>query len=158
MPRSVTSRWLTIVYGLSVAALAISGMAQMPIFKRYYLADIPGLGWLAEYYVTHHVHYVAALVLLVIVLYAVARFLMSWRYHLRLSVLGAARVVMLAILIGSGILRVLKNLPSVFLDPGLVQALDFIHIGAAVLLGLLALLAALTRRKPYLVTGPMRPR
>ena len=25
----------------------------MPIFKRYYIADIPGFGWLAQFYVTH---------------------------------------------------------------------------------------------------------
>ena len=33
---------------------------QMPIFKRYYLADIPGLAWTADFYITLYIHYVAA--------------------------------------------------------------------------------------------------
>ena len=40
---SLPGRWF---YLISVFFLALSGFGQMPIFKRYYIADIPGLGWL----------------------------------------------------------------------------------------------------------------
>ena len=32
----------------TVFFLTLTGFGQMPIFKRYYIADIPGLGWLAD--------------------------------------------------------------------------------------------------------------
>ena len=36
------------VYLITVFFLTLSGFGQMPIFKRYYIADIPGFGWLAR--------------------------------------------------------------------------------------------------------------
>jgi hypothetical protein len=45
------------VYLITVLFLTLSGFGQMPIFKRYYIADIPGFGWLAQFYVTHYIHY-----------------------------------------------------------------------------------------------------
>ena len=36
-------RWF---YLTTVFFLTLTGFGQMPIFKRYYIADIPGLGWL----------------------------------------------------------------------------------------------------------------
>jgi len=44
-----TIKWL---FALTITAMAISGFGQMPIFKRYYIADIPGLSWTADYYIT----------------------------------------------------------------------------------------------------------
>jgi hypothetical protein len=35
-------RW---VYILTLFAMALTGFGQMPIFKRYYISDIPGMGW-----------------------------------------------------------------------------------------------------------------
>ena len=34
-------------YLMTVFFLTLTGFGNMPIFKRYYIADIPGLGWLA---------------------------------------------------------------------------------------------------------------
>ena len=39
-PGGPTARWL---YGIAIGVALFSGMGQMPIYKRYYLADIPGL-------------------------------------------------------------------------------------------------------------------
>ena len=44
-------------YVAILSFLTLSGFGQMPIFKRYYIADIPGLGWLAKFYITHYIHY-----------------------------------------------------------------------------------------------------
>lgn len=44
--------------------MTVTGMGQMPIFKRYYIADIPGLGWLADPYTVHWVHYAGAIALM----------------------------------------------------------------------------------------------
>jgi len=40
---SLPGHWF---YLITVIFLVLSGFGQMPIFKRYYIADIPGLGWL----------------------------------------------------------------------------------------------------------------
>lgn len=53
-----------LVYGLILFFITLSGFAQMPIFARYHISDIPGLGWLADFYVTHAVHYIMAALLL----------------------------------------------------------------------------------------------
>ena len=46
--------------------LVLTGFGQMPIFKRYYIADIPGLGWLAQFYVTHYLHYLGGAIILLL--------------------------------------------------------------------------------------------
>jgi hypothetical protein len=146
------SRWPRVFYGLCVAALAFSGVAQMPIFKRYYLADIPGLGWLADFYFTHVMHYVAATAFLVFVAYLITYYLRDWKHRFRITALGALRLLVIAILIGSGLLRVLKNRPDLFFDPTTVMLLDWIHIGSALFFGILALVAVIAKRPAYLVS------
>lgn len=54
---------------LSTIALVFSGFGQMPIYKRYWIADIPGMGWAADYSVTILIHYVAAMFFLMAVAY-----------------------------------------------------------------------------------------
>jgi len=45
------------LYLITLFFLVLTGFGQMPVFKRYYIADIPGLGWLAQFFVTHYMHY-----------------------------------------------------------------------------------------------------
>ncbi|MFZ5645366.1 MAG: formate dehydrogenase subunit gamma [Bacillota bacterium] len=54
---------------LSTIALIFSGFGQMPMYKRYGISDLPGLGWSADYSVTIIIHYVAAVFFLVAVAY-----------------------------------------------------------------------------------------
>jgi hypothetical protein len=61
----MNNRALTLVFRAVVIALLFTGFAQMPIFARYYLADVPGFAWTADYYLNHVLHYVLAIVLLV---------------------------------------------------------------------------------------------
>jgi len=65
------------IYVLTLFFITLSGFGQMPIFKRYYIADIPGLGWLAQFYVTHIIHYAAASVLIALVLYILFDFIFN---------------------------------------------------------------------------------
>ena len=153
MNSRIVGKWMTTFFNLTVAALAITGMGQMPIFKRYYLADIPGFGWLAQYYVTHVIHCVAAALFLGLAFYLGTRYLRSWRVSYRLTLLGNMRLIMVAVLIISGVLRVLKNRPDILYAPNFMIWLDMIHIGAAFLYGMLALSAVLMKKKAYLVEG-----
>ncbi len=127
------------LYRWTVALLTVSGIAQMPIFKRYYIADVPGLGWTADFILTHRLHYLGAAALLFWLARRVAQG--------RAAGLGRARLVILGALVATGAVRMLKNLPSVDFSPVAVMLIDWTHLGAAVALGVAAL-AALAGRRP----------
>ncbi|MBI4806315.1 MAG: FeS-binding protein [Desulfovibrio sp.] len=128
------------LYRLVVAVLAVSGVAQMPIFKRYYIADIPGLGWTADFIFTHRLHYLAAAALL---FWLARRIVLSGA-----SSIGEGRLALLLALIATGVPRMLKNLPDVSFSPTATMLIDWTHLGAAMALGLTAL-AMVFKRHPH---------
>lgn len=150
MTDSRVSFWYRLGVKLLVAVLAVSGFAQMPIFKRYYIADIPGLGWLAQFYTTHIVHYVAAAIFLALVGYVLARYFLQWKRDFRLRSSAWPRLFLFAVIIGTGALRVAKNLPDVHFDPTTTMLLDWVHLFAVIILGLVALPIWIVRRSGYL--------
>jgi hypothetical protein len=121
--------WIKPVYILIFILMGLTGFAQMPIFKRYYIADIPGLAWLDQYYVTHTIHYLGAIALLALIAYGLVIYSALLRRQFRLTLLGWIRVVMLAGIVGTGIFRVLKNLPDVVFSPGFTMFIDIAHLG-----------------------------
>lgn len=133
---------------LTLLFSALTGFAQMPIFKRYYIADIPGLGWLAKFYVTYWLHYISASALIALTAYLLADFLLHSRRYLRIRLLGLLRGGILFLILSSGILLVFRNLPGYRFSPEFVIALDFSHLGLVVLF-LMTSLAALLLRKGW---------
>jgi hypothetical protein len=113
---------------LSIFFLALTGFGQMPIFKRYYIADIPGLAWLAEFYITLSIHYLSAILLLAIVLYVVVDTFLLQKGAIRLTPIGYAKSAIIALLIVTGILLVIKNLAGVNLPPNFIIALYLTHL------------------------------
>lgn len=137
---SRAGRWAS---GLAVVALAVSGLAQMPIFKRYGIADVPGLAWTADYHVTHLMHYAAAAVLLFLLARAGLIRLAGRR---ALSVRERLMAGLWAGIVVTGLARVVKNLPAWDLGPLPTLVADWSHLGLAMLLGIAAL-ARLARRR-----------
>ncbi len=132
-----------------VFVLALTGFGQLPIYNRYYLSDLPGCGWLADYWATRLVHYLAAALFLALLAHAATLYLAARRpRRLRLSRSGALRAGLLAALVASGGLIVVKNFPGVFFSDALVIAVDLAHLGAAAAF-LLAQLIALIGRRPW---------
>lgn len=123
------NRFLGRVYLLLMALMALTGFGQMPIFKRYYIADIPGLGWLADFYFTHILHYIGAMALLAIFAYFITGFLLQGRKTNRLTASAFTRILLLAGLVATGIFRVFKNLPDVTFSPGFTLFIDIAHLG-----------------------------
>ncbi|MDZ7664765.1 MAG: hypothetical protein U5K27_05465 [Desulfotignum sp.] len=145
-------------YGLILFLITLSGFAQMPIFARYYISDIPGLGWLAEFYVTHAIHYIMAALLLVLGGYAVmdavlGRKLPSVRQNRvnkgRLTATGWVKVLSLAGLMVTGSVMVVKNLSGVYFPHLLVILLDLLHLSLCMIL-LGATLYAGIRKRPWI--------
>lgn len=54
---------------ISTIVLVVSGFGQMPMYKRYMISSIPGMGWSADYSVTLVIHYLAAFFLLFALIY-----------------------------------------------------------------------------------------
>ena len=98
---------------------------------RYYLADVPGFAWTADYYFNHVLHYVLAIVLLAILGWRLPRILTrkSWTAMDVIVGLCWAGIIM------TGIIRVMKNQPESYFSPTLVMWVDWSHLGFVMLLG-----------------------
>jgi hypothetical protein len=141
------------VYVFTIVMLTLTGFGQMPIFKRYYIADIPGLGWLAQFYVTHYMHYMGAILLLGIAGYVMARYLAFEKKDLTLTVSGTIRVILLLLLTATGILLVLRNFSGMTLPPGLIILLDISHLFLVMLLlGVTGI--SIVSKQPWMVAKP----
>ena len=57
----------------------------------------------------------------------------------RLTFWGKVRLGVLGVVVASGMGRVAKNLPSITFSPGTTTFVDLVHLGFAVLLGILCL-------------------
>lgn len=133
------SRRVAVAYVAFVALLAVTGTMQMPIASRYHIVAVPGLGWLGDFWLTHKLHYLGAVGLLTLGGYLATRWVLEWRREYALSALGWLRVGILVLLMATGAVRVLKNLPSISFSPTPTMLVDWTHLGLAFLLGLLAL-------------------
>ena len=138
----MNDRTMNLIFRLTVFALLFTGFAQMPIFARYYLADVPGFAWTADYYLNHVLHYGLAAVLLVF---------LGWRMPLamkrRRTFGGLLMALCWAGVVATGLVRVMKNQPDVFFSPDFVMVVDWAHLGFVVLLGAVSLGRALTAPK-----------
>lgn len=136
---SPVSRRVSWAYVAFVALLAVSGTMQMPIASRYRIVAVPGLAWLGDFWLTHKLHYLGAAGLLLLGGYLATRWLLEWRREHSLSAFGWARAGLVLLLMATGAVRVLKNLPSVSFSPQPTMLVDWAHLGLAVALGLVAL-------------------
>jgi len=109
-------------------AMGITGFGQMPIFKRYYIADIPGLGWLADFYATHYIHYIGAVLFSGLFVYAAVVYFGLMRNQFQLTWAAYTRIAILALITITGIFRVLKNLPDVVFSPLFTMVIDISHL------------------------------
>jgi hypothetical protein len=149
-PETPLIKW---VYAIAVILLALTGFGQMPIFKRYYIAEVPGLGWLGDYYYTHALHYVGAALLVALAVYSAVVHLGLMRRYFRLTVAGYLKIILLAGIIVTGIFRVLKNLPEYYFSPDFIFVIDLAHLGFAMAF-LLSLLVARIIGKGWLAPAP----
>ncbi len=132
------------IYGITFFFLVLTGFAQMPVYKRYYISDIPGLDWLSQFYVTHMMHYIASCVLIAFVIYVVISFIL--RGTGRITTSGYLKIFILAGLIVSGSLMVIRNLSGIFLGHNLIIALNLIHLGFCMMLMALSFYTLITKK------------
>ena len=139
--------WKGVFYTGTVALMALTGFGQMPIYKRYYLSEIPGLGWLADFWVTRNIHYAGAALVLALAAYTLTDFLLSRRKGVRLSGSGVLRGALVAAIAVSGGLIVYKNFPYAGLSDGFIIALNLFHMSAAMALLAASLVCRVLKKK-----------
>jgi hypothetical protein len=133
-------------YPALILLLALSGVGQMPIFKRYYIADIPGLEWLADFYVTHYLHYLGAVLLIGAAAYVLTDFLLSRRKTLQLTPTGWVLTILSGGILMTGAFLVLRNLPGFRFPPGIIIVMDLSHLTVVMLFLAMALYGFLFKK------------
>jgi hypothetical protein len=127
--------------------ITLSGFGQMPIFKRYYIADIPGFGWLAKFYVTHYIHYICAALIIGLTSYAAAGYLMQTKNKLKLTATGYLRTALIAGLIATGILLVIRNFEGYVFSHNLIIFLDLGHLSLVMFFLITSLYCLIAKKK-----------
>ncbi len=122
-------KYIRYIYLTAVFFLTVTGFGQMPIFKRYYIADIPGLGWLAKFFTTHYLHYLFGVILLALVAYIITDFFLTLRKKYKITTSGYIRASIIAGLIVSGIIMVIRNFAGYHYSPKFIVVTDLIHLG-----------------------------
>jgi copper ion binding protein len=172
-PIELIEHWVLALSGL---LLIFSGFGELPMYKRYMVTQIPGLGWAGDFFINLKIHYLAGIVFVsIMVFHAIFH---GWLGHQGLlpqkGDFKASLITILSmfgfgkepksdkylaeqrlayaylggiglILVLTGIVKVLKNLPGVYLPPVLITSMTLTHTFATIffLLGVLAHLAAL---------------
>ncbi|MBC8441005.1 MAG: hypothetical protein H8D87_15145 [Deltaproteobacteria bacterium] len=138
------------IYTITLFFITLSGFAQMPIFKRYYIADIPGFGWLAQFYVTHIMHYIAAIVLIALVTYILIDFMFNRSRLIKITRTGYLGILVLAGLIVTGVLMVFKNLSNIYFGHTTIIVLDLTHLSLCMML-LFVSFYSVIRKKSWVI-------
>lgn len=142
-------KWITRLFIFTVGMLGFTGMMQMPLAKRYFLTDIPGMAWSGDFFLVHKLHYALSALLLFMTAMIVVHWFREWTYRLTLTPLGVTRVVILGGLIISGGFRVYRNMPDVNLHPALILTIEWVHLSLAMFMGAVALIALIRGRSSY---------
>jgi hypothetical protein len=132
---------LRIIFRINMLFLALSGVGHMPIFKRYYIADIPGFGWLAEFHITLAVHYLTAALFLAMAAWIVTTRILEKGEPITRT--ARVKTGLYIAIIASGGLLVIKNLKGVYMPAHAITALDLVHLFSAFALGITALVASI---------------
>ena len=115
MKKKITLSFL--IYGITLFFITLSGFALMPIFERYHISNITGFGWLADFYITHLVHYGFAIILIAWSIYAMVNALVL---KMKLDGRTLISAFLLAGLIITGSLMVIKNFSGTPFPFGLI--------------------------------------
>ncbi|CAB1057919.1 hypothetical protein D1BOALGB6SA_2675 [Olavius sp. associated proteobacterium Delta 1] len=123
------NRIMRFLFLAGIFLMALTGFGQMPIYKRYYMADIPGFGWLANFYTTRYVHYLGAALLLALLSYFLFDYFFLRRNNLKVTRTGYLRIMLLAGIVITGIFFVVKNFPVHYFSHEFIIILNLSHLG-----------------------------
>ncbi len=120
--------FMSYIYTITLFFITLSGFAQMPIFKRYYIADIPGLGWLANFYFTHLMHYIFAGIFIGLVVFSILDAIILKIKFNRMIKPVTVKLILFTGLILTGILLVVKNFAGAPFSNNFIIGLNLMHL------------------------------
>lgn len=123
------NRAISGLYKVALFVMVFTGFGQMPLYKRYYISDIPGMAWTADFYVTHTIHYIGAIFLLGFFAYMIVDYFFLGKKEFKLTYSAWIRIALMGGIVVTGIFRVFKNMPDVVFSPGFTFFIDLSHIG-----------------------------
>lgn len=142
-PGGRPARWL---WGLATGAALFSGLGQMPIMKRYYIADLPGLGWSENFYTLSDLHYLSVALVLALIFWRIG---LDVRHEVRWFSWGPRSWwgwTIIAVLGVTGAFKVLRNM-GVFISPFNMLVLDLTHLTTAMLFMMTGLVSLIRGRR-----------
>ena len=140
---------LRLLYGTAAVTALFTGFGNMPLWGRYYVADVPGLGWSGDFFINVNVHILAGSLLMGIGVYTILTALMTRRFQdSRMTLSGRVRFFLMALALATGILMVVKNLPGIHFPMTMLMVFNFAHMAAAMLF-MIAAVAAIIFRRPW---------
>ena len=125
---NMQKRSFAIIYSATAVILVLAALAQMPLAKRYYLADIPGLAWTGNFLTSYHVFYIAAVLMTVLISYRAADFLLQKDRDMQLSTAGIIKAASLAGLLISGFMKIAMNASDVYFSQEYLVFINFTYI------------------------------
>ncbi len=131
--------WLKWLYGLAAIAAIFTGFGNMPLYGRYYVADVPFLAWSGDFITNVKVHIVAGALLLTLAIYFLIVYLLMRSRGVQLTKTGFVQLLVLWLVLLSGVAMAIKNLPGVVFDLPVLMTMNFLHMGSAMLFVLVSL-------------------
>ena len=123
-------KWL---FTAAVLLALFTGFGNMPLYGRYYLADIPGLQWSGNFIVNMNVHLVAGAVVLALAVYYLAGMIILRKDQAPRTVLNRFLGIALALVLISGLIAGVKNFAAWTPGLALMMTINFFHLATAML-------------------------
>lgn len=111
MPNDRIDTYVKWTFLVALGISIFTGFGNMPLWGRFFVSDIPGLGWSADFFINMYVHYLSGGVLLAISTYYLIHYNQRCDRDARLSRTGVLRVMVFGLVLVSGALSAVKNLP-----------------------------------------------
>ncbi len=122
------------LYGMTLFFITLTGFGQMPIYKRYYIADIPGLGWLAKFYTIHSMHYIFAALLIGLSVYGLLDLILNGKGLGRVTGSGMIKASLIIGLIATGGFLVVRNFSGIYFPHSIILMTIILHLGCCMAL------------------------
>lgn len=139
MTKNKAASVLKRLYPVALAIALFTGFGNMPIYKRYYISAIPGMGWAGNFYINLNVHYISGIILLGLAGYFSLIHLKTGTSKDRLTITGVLRAVFIGLSLLTGILLAMRNLSEINFGFGVQMVVVFIHLGISMILLVLSI-------------------
>lgn len=124
-----------------------TGFGNMPLWKRYYIADIPGFSWSGNFLVNVNIHYITGSILLFIALYFLTAYLMLKKKGLSLTPSGKIHGTLLGAALVTGLVMAIKNFPGVDFPLPVLVFFNLAHMASACFFMFFAIGCAVMRKR-----------